>query len=144
MSLFDRLQGERSKKLNEEKQKGADFLAQNKDKEGVVTLPEGVQYKMTVEGTGNQPQVTTQIEAHYAGRLLDGKEFDSSFRRNKPFQARINQLIKGWQLVLPLMKEGGRATIWVPSDLGYGDNGVPGIPGGAVLEFEIELLRILS
>jgi FKBP-type peptidyl-prolyl cis-trans isomerase FklB len=144
MSLFDRLQGERGKKLAEEKQKGADFLAQNKDKEGVVSLPEGVQYKMTVEGTGKQPQVTTQIEAHYAGRLLDGKEFDSSFRRNQPFQARINQLIKGWQLVLPLMKEGGRATIWVPSDLGYGDNGVPGIPGGAVLEFEIELLRVLS
>lgn len=144
MSLFERLQGERNKKLAEEKQKGADFLAKNKDAEGVVTLPEGVQYKMTVAGEGKQPAVTSNIEAHYAGRLLDGKEFDSSFKRNKPFQARVNQFIKGWQLVLPLMKEGGRATIWVPSDLGYGDNGVPGIPGGAVLEFEIELLRVLS
>lgn len=144
MSLFDRLQGEKAKKLNEEKEKGATFLAANKAKEGVIELPEGVQYKMVEEGTGKQPVVSTLIEAHYAGRLLDGKEFDSSFRRNQPFQARINQLIKGWQLVLPLVKEGGRVIIWVPSDLGYGDNGVPGIPGGAVLEFEVQLLRILG
>ncbi|OLY92904.1 FKBP-type peptidyl-prolyl cis-trans isomerase FklB [Cnuella takakiae] len=144
MSLFDRLQGEKAKKLNEEKEKGATFLATNKTKEGVIELPEGVQYQMVEEGTGKQPAVSTLIEAHYAGRLLDGKEFDSSFRRNQPFQARINQLIIGWQLVLPLVKEGGRVIIWVPSDLGYGDNGVPGIPGGAVLEFEVQLLRILS
>lgn len=144
MSLFDRLQGEKAKKLNEQKENGATFLAANKAKEGVIELPEGVQYKMVEEGTGKQPAVSTLIEAHYAGRLLDGKEFDSSFRRNQPFQARINQLIKGWQLVLPLVKEGGRVIIWVPSDLGYGDNGVPGIPGGAVLEFEVQLLRILS
>lgn len=144
MSLFDRLQGEKGKKLAEEKERGATFLAQNKTAEGVIELPEGVQYKVTEEGTGKQPEVTTLIEAHYAGKLLDGKEFDSSFRRNQPFQARINQLIKGWQLVLPLMKEGGRCTIWVPSDMGYGDNGVPGIPGGAVLEFDVQLLRILS
>jgi FKBP-type peptidyl-prolyl cis-trans isomerase FklB len=144
MSLFDRLQGEKAKKLNEEKEKGATFLAANKAKEGVIELPEGVQYKMVEEGTGKQPAVSTLIEAHYAGRLLDGKEFDSSFRRNQPFQARINQLIKGWQLVLPLVREGGRVIIWVPSDLGYGDNGVPGIPGGAVLEFEVQLLRILG
>jgi len=144
MSLFERLQGEKQKKLNEEKLKGATFLAENKSKEGVVELPEGVQYKVTEEGNGRQPSVTTLIEAHYAGKLLDGKEFDSSFRRNQPFQARINQLIKGWQLVLPLMKEGGRCTIWVPSDMGYGDNGVPGIPGGAVLEFDVQLLRIIS
>jgi FKBP-type peptidyl-prolyl cis-trans isomerase FklB len=144
MSLFDRLQGEKGKKLQEEKERGATFLAQNKAKEGIIELPEGVQYKVTEEGTGNMPAVTTLIEAHYAGKLLDGKEFDSSFRRNQPFQARINQLIKGWQLVLPLMKEGGRCTIWVPSDMGYGDNGVPGIPGGAVLEFDVQLLRILS
>lgn len=144
MSLFERLQGEKQKKLNEEKLKGATFLAENKDKEGVVELPEGVQYKVAEEGTGRQPSVTTLIEAHYAGKLLDGKEFDSSFRRNQPFQAKINQLIKGWQLVLPLMKEGGRCTIWVPSEMGYGDNGVPGIPGGAVLEFDVQLLRILG
>lgn len=144
MSLFERLQGEKHRKLNEEKLKGATFLAENKTREGVIELPEGVQYKVTEEGTGRQPTVTTLIEAHYAGKLLDGKEFDSSFRRNQPFQARINQLIKGWQLVLPLMKEGGRCTIWVPSDLGYGDNGTPGIPGGAVLEFDVQLLRILS
>ncbi|GAA4330265.1 FKBP-type peptidyl-prolyl cis-trans isomerase [Flaviaesturariibacter amylovorans] len=143
MSLFDRLQGAKSEKINAQKQEGAAFLEENKKKEGVVTLPSGIQYTILKEGTGKQPSANSEIKAHYAGRLLDGKEFDSSYRRNQPFTARLTQLIKGWQEVLPMMPEGSKWRLWIPSDLAYGDNGVPGIPGGAVLDFEVELLQIL-
>ncbi|GAB4091891.1 FKBP-type peptidyl-prolyl cis-trans isomerase [Flaviaesturariibacter terrae] len=144
MSLFDRLQGAKAEKINAQKEEGARFLAENKKKEGIVELPSGIQYQVLQEGTGKQPSPRSEIKAHYAGRLLDGKEFDSSYRRNQPFTARLTQLIKGWQEVIPLMPEGSKWRLWIPSDLAYGDNGVPGIPGGAVLDFEVELLQILS
>jgi FKBP-type peptidyl-prolyl cis-trans isomerase FklB len=142
MSLFDRLQSHNNGKLEKEKQDGAEFLEKNRQAEGVQELPGGIQYQVITEGTGPKPSLQSTITAHYAGRLLSGKEFDSSFRRGQPFTARITQLIKGWQEVLPLMSTGSRWRIWVPSDLAYGDRGVPGIPGGAVLDFEIELLEI--
>jgi FKBP-type peptidyl-prolyl cis-trans isomerase FklB len=75
--------------------------------------------------------------------LLNGKEFDSSYRRNQPFSAPITSLIKGWQEVLPMMPVGSKWTMWAPSDLAYGDRGTGGIPGGAVLNFDIELLEIV-
>lgn len=143
MSLFDRLQGAKSEKINAEKEAGAAFLAENKMKEGIVELPSGIQYQVLQEGNGKKPELRSEIKAHYAGRLLNGKEFDSSYRRNQPFTARLTQLIKGWQEVLPLMPEGSKCRMWIPSDLAYGDNGVPGIPGGATLEFDVELLQIL-
>jgi FKBP-type peptidyl-prolyl cis-trans isomerase FklB len=143
MSLFDRLQGAKTEKIDAQKQEGAAFLAENKKKEGIVELPSGIQYEVLQEGTGKQPASNSEIKAHYAGRLLDGKEFDSSYRRNQPFTARLTQLIKGWQEVLPLMPEGSKWRLWIPSHLAYGDNGVPGIPGGATLEFDVELLQIL-
>jgi FKBP-type peptidyl-prolyl cis-trans isomerase FklB len=144
MSLFDRLQGAKAETINAEKLKGAEFLAANKPNEGVVELPSGIQYQVLQEGTGKQPAANSEIKAHYAGRLLDGKEFDSSYRRNQPFTARLTQLIKGWQEVLPMMPEGSKWRLWIPSHLAYGDNGVPGIPGGSVLEFDVELLEILK
>lgn len=145
MSLFDKLQSNRREKLDKEKAAGAEFLAANKQAEGVQELPGGIQYKILQEGNGPKPQLQSTIKAHYAGRLLNGTEFDSSFRRGQPFSARITALIKGWQQVLPLMPTGSRWRIWVPSDLAYGDNGAGGsIPGGAVLDFEIELLEIVG
>lgn len=144
MSLFDKLQGAKHEKINAQKQEGAAFMAENKKKEGVVELPSGIQYTIVKEGTGPKPSPKSEIKAHYAGRLLDGKEFDSSYRRNQPFTARLTQLIRGWQEVLPLMPEGSKWRLWIPSDLAYGDNGVPGIPGGATLDFEVELLQILK
>ena len=85
------------------------------------------------------------IRAHYAGSLLDGKEFDSSYRRGQPFEARVNQLIQGWQIVLPMMSEGSKWRLWIPSNLAYGDRGAgAGIPGGATLLFDVELLKVLS
>ncbi|RYD90347.1 MAG: FKBP-type peptidyl-prolyl cis-trans isomerase [Sphingobacteriales bacterium] len=144
MSLFDRLQGAKNEKIDAMKKEGAAFMAGNKSKEGITELPSGIQYQVLQEGTGSKPSPKAEIKAHYAGRLLDGKEFDSSYRRNQPFTARLTQLIKGWQEVLPLMPEGSKWRLWIPSDLAYGDSGVPGIPGGSTLEFDVELLQILS
>lgn len=132
-------------KLNEEKQKGADFLAANKNNEGVQELPGGIQYKVITEGTGPKPELRNKIKAHYKGSLLNGKEFDSSYRRNQPFTAPLTALIKGWQDVIPMMPVGSTWRLWIPSDLAYGDRGAGGdIPGGATLQFDIELLEIVG
>ena len=145
MSLQDKLFGFRSEKLKAEKEAGAKFLAENKLNEGVTELPNGIQYQVLKEGEGKQPKPNSNIKAHYRGCLLDGKEFDSSYKRNQPFTARLTQLIKGWQEVLPLMKEGSHWRLWIPSDLAYGDRGAGrDIPGGATLMFEVELLEIVK
>lgn len=131
-------------KIETQKQYGKSFLQTNKDKPGVKELPEGIQYEVLKEGTGRQPRVTDKIKAHYKGALLDGKEFDSSFKRNQPFSAPLTALIKGWQIAIPLMKEGSHWRLWIPSELAYGDRGAGAdIPGGATLMFEVELLEIL-
>lgn len=145
MSLFDRLQSSRQEKIDEEKKAGAAFLAENKKKEGVIELPNGIQYQVLKEGSGEKPKLGDTIKAHYAGRLINGKEFDSSYKRNAPFSAPILNLIKGWQIVLPMMPLNSKWQLWIPSDLAYGDAGAGGsIPGGAVLDFEIELLEIIK
>jgi len=132
-------------KIDAQKKAGADFLSENKNKPGVVTLPEGLQYEVIKEGSGPKPKITDTIKAHYKGALLDGKEFDSSFRRNQPFTAPLRSLIKGWQVAIPLMNEGSHWRLWIPSDLAYGDRGAGGdIPGGATLLFEVELLQIIK
>ncbi|WP_121355493.1 FKBP-type peptidyl-prolyl cis-trans isomerase [Flavisolibacter nicotianae] len=145
MSLFDKLQNSRNEKIQKQKDEGAAFMAENRTKEGVVELPNGIQYQVLKEGSGPKPSPNSNIKAHYRGALLDGKEFDSSFKRNQPFTARLTQLIKGWQDVLPMMPVGSMWRLWIPSNLAYGDNGAGGsIPGGATLVFDIELLEILS
>ena len=143
MSLFDRLQNSRQEKLQKEKDAGAAFMAENKTKEGIQELPEGIQYQILKEGDGPKPAPNAKVKAHYRGALLDGKEFDSSFKRNQPFTAGLTQLIKGWQIALPLMPVGSTWRLWIPSDLAYGDYGTGGIPGGATLIFDIELLEIV-
>lgn len=144
MGLFDKLQSSRQEKLQKEKEAGAAFLAENKTKEGVHELPGGIQYQVLKEGDGPKPSPNSKVKAHYRGALLDGKEFDSSFKRNQPFTAGLMQLIKGWQIALPLMPVGSTWRLWIPSDLAYGDNGTGGIPGGATLLFDIELIEIVS
>ena len=132
-------------KIDAQKKAGEAFMQTNKDKPGVVVLPEGLQYEVLKEGSGKQPVISDAIKAHYKGALLDGKEFDSSFKRNQPFSAPLRSLIKGWQIAIPLMKEGSHWRLWIPSDLAYGDRGAGGdIPGGATLMFEVELLEILK
>jgi FKBP-type peptidyl-prolyl cis-trans isomerase FklB len=143
MGLQDQLKSYRDDKLNAEKKAGADFLADNKKKEGVVEMPNGIQYQVLKEGTGEKPKSNSTIKAHYRGSLINGKEFDSSYSRNQPFTASLNQLIKGWQLMIPMMNTGSTWRLWIPSDLAYGDRGAGGaIPGGATLQFDIELLEI--
>lgn len=143
MGLFDRLQSAKNEKLQKEKDEGKAFMQENKSKEGVVELPSGIQYEILKEGTGEKPTLKSTVKAHYRGALLNGKEFDSSFKRNQPFTARPTQLIQGWQEVLPMMPVGSTWRLWIPSHLAYGDNGTGGIPGGATLMFDIELLEIL-
>jgi FKBP-type peptidyl-prolyl cis-trans isomerase FklB len=144
MGLQDQLKSFRDNKLNEEKQKGAEFLAANKNNPGVTELPNSVQYQVIKEGNGERPKPNSKIKAHYRGKLLSGKEFDSSYKRNQPFTASLTALIQGWQEVIPMMPLGSIWRLWIPSNLAYGDRGAGGdIPGGATLEFEIELLEII-
>lgn len=145
MSLQNKLKSFLENKVEAQKKAGAAFLEENARKPGIVSLPEGIQYEVLKEGTGAQPAPNATVRAHYRGALLDGKEFDSSFRRNEPFTAPLRSLIKGWQLVIPLMREGSHWRIWIPSDYAYGDRGAGSdIPGGATLLFEVELLNIVS
>ncbi len=133
-----------SDKISTEKQKGSEFLAANRSNDGVVELPEGIQYLVIKEGSGKNPDPADKVKAHYKGSLLNGKEFDSSFKRNQPFTAPLRSLIKGWQIALPLMKEGSHWRLWIPSELAYGDRGAGSdIPGGATLIFEVELLEVV-
>ncbi len=134
-----------SGKIDKQKEEGNAFLQSNKTKEGVFELPEGLQYMVIKEGTGPQPLVTDSVKAHYKGSLLNGKEFDNSFKRGQPFSAPLRSLIKGWQIALPLMKEGSHWRLWIPSELAYGDRGAGSdIPGGATLIFEVELISIIK
>ena len=134
-----------SGKIDAQKQAGAAFLQENKTKEGVVELPEGIQYFVIKEGVGAQPAASDSVKAHYKGTLLDGKEFDNSFKRGQPFTAPLRALIKRWLIALPLMKEGSHWRLWIPSDLPYGDRGAGAdIPGGATLIFEVELLQVVK
>ncbi len=134
-----------SGKIDKQKEEGIAFLQSNKTKEGVTELPEGLQYMVIKEGTGPQPLVTDSVKAHYKGSLLNGKEFDNSFKRGQPFSAPLRSLIKGWQIALPLMKEGSHWRLWIPSELAYGDRGAGSdIPGGATLIFEVELISIIK
>ncbi|WP_409966091.1 Peptidyl-prolyl cis-trans isomerase Mip [Mycovorax composti] len=143
MSLQEKLRKAAMEKIEKQKEEGRAFLENNKNKEGVKELEGGIQYEVIKEGTGIQPVLSDSITAHYKGALLNGKEFDSSFKRNQPFTARLTQLIKGWQIAIPLMKEGSHWRLWIPSDLAYGDRGAgPDIPGGATLMFEVELLKV--
>jgi FKBP-type peptidyl-prolyl cis-trans isomerase FklB len=145
MGVHDKLKGFMQDKLNKEKEAGQAFLLANKNNEGVQELPGGMQYQVLKEGTGAKPQKNSRIKAHYKGSLLNGKEFDSSYRRNQPFTAPLNALIKGWQEAIPLMNVGSTWRLWIPSDLAYGDRGAGGdIPGGATLQFDIELLEIID
>ncbi|MBC7948533.1 MAG: FKBP-type peptidyl-prolyl cis-trans isomerase [Chitinophagaceae bacterium] len=143
MSIQNKLKDFMNDKIKAQKDVGIEFMKANKTLDGVIELPSGIQYQVVKEGSGAQPLASDTVKAHYRGALLDGKEFDSSFKRNQPFSAPLRSLIKGWQEVIPLMKEGSHWKIWIPSDLAYGDRGAgAGIPGGATLLFEVELISI--
>ncbi len=119
------------------------FLAENKAKEGVVTLESGLQYKVIKNGEGKKPVVTDTVECHYRGTTIDGTEFDSSYKRGKPASFPVQGVIQGWTEALQLMNVGSKWMLYIPADLAYGDRGAgPAIQPGATLIFEIELLGI--
>ena len=123
--------------------KGELFLKQNGKADGVKTLPSGLQIKMLTEGQGRQPKATDTVVVHYRGRLISGKEFDSSYKRGQPAQFRLNQVIKGWTEGLQLLKEGGKAELYIPSNLAYGSQGAGADIGpDEALIFEVELISI--
>jgi FKBP-type peptidyl-prolyl cis-trans isomerase len=127
----------------ENKQKGDEFLAANKSKEGVVALPSGLQYKILKEGSGPKPTAGDKVTCNYSGTLIDGKEFDSSYKRGQPVTFSVGEVIKGWNEALQLMPVGSKWQLVVPPDLAYGDRGAgQDIGPKSTLVFEVELLSI--
>jgi len=136
-------QQELTRKLGEKnKTEGEAFLAENKKKEGVVTLPSGLQYKVIKAGSGKRPKVTDTVTVQYRGTLIDGTEFDSSYRRGEPVTFPVNAVIPGWTEALKLMQEGAKWQVFIPSKLAYGERGGGGIGPNATLIFEIELVSV--
>lgn len=122
---------------------GKKFLADNAKKKGVVTLPSGVEYKVIKTGTGPKPTLDDTVVANYEGRLLNGKIFDSSYKRGEPATIPLNKVIKGWQEVLPKMAVGSKWEVFIPPELAYGDREAGGVIGpDSTLVFKIELLSI--
>jgi FKBP-type peptidyl-prolyl cis-trans isomerase FklB len=125
------------------KSQGEAFLAANKSKDGVVTLPSGLQYKVVTAGTGPKPTADQTVVCHYRGTLIDGKEFDSSYKRGQPATFPVKGVIKGWTEVLQLMPTGSKWQVFIPSELAYGARGAGADIGpNAALVFEIELVGI--
>jgi len=126
------------------KKQGEAFLAANKSKPGVVTLPSGLQYKILKEGTGPKPTTSDTVKCNYVGTMVDGTEFDSSAKHGGPATFPVTQVIKGWTEALQLMPVGSKWQLFIPPDLAYGDRGAPGgqIGPNATLIFEVDLLAI--
>lgn len=146
-NLFESLAGVRE--ANEKKKfgpiiaEGEAFLASNKTKAGIKTTPSGLQYEVLTEGTGAQPKATDQVTVHYRGALLNGKEFDSSYKREQPTSFGLNQVIPGWTEGVQLMKEGGKYRFFIPYQLAYGARGAgQDIPPYSTLIFEVELIKV--
>ena len=136
---------ELEEKMNAENiEKGKAFLEENAKKEGVITLPSGLQYQVITEGNGKKPSATDKVKCHYEGTLIDGTLFDSSIKRGQPAVFGVNQVIRGWVEALQLMSEGSKWRLFIPSELGYcaqqaGDM----IPPHSTLIFEVELIEVL-
>jgi len=137
-------QVEQFKKLSEENQaKSEAFLTANKVKTGIVELPSGVQYRIIEEGSGPRPSLDSRVSVHYRGSKLDGHEFDSSFARGTPEEFTVNAVLKGWQEVLPLMKQGSTWQIFVPPELAFGARGNPPVGPNEALMFDLKLIEVL-
>ena len=140
---------EHFKKLAEEayaqnKTSGEAFLAENAKKNGVVTLPSGLQYEVLAEGNGKKPSATDRVQCHYEGTLIDGTIFDSSIKRGEPAVFGVNQVIKGWVEALQLMQEGAKWRLYIPYDMAYGEHGAGEmIPPYSALIFDVELIKVL-
>ncbi|MHA2219485.1 MAG: FKBP-type peptidyl-prolyl cis-trans isomerase [Candidatus Hodarchaeales archaeon] len=125
------------------KKEGEEYLAENKKKEGIITTQSGLQYKVLKKGTGKIPKSTDTVTVNYRGTLIDGTEFDSSYRRGQPASFKVNGVIRGWTEALQLMKEGAKWQLYIPSNLAYGERGAGrNIGPNSTLIFEVELISI--
>lgn len=141
--LMAKMQEKQLRDGDKNKKVGEDFLAANKKKEGVVTLPSGLQYKIIKAGNGPKPTADQTVRVHYKGTLIDGTEFDSSYKRGEPAEFPVGQVIKGWVEAIQLMPVGSKWQLFIPSDLAYGPNGAGQMIGpNSTLIFEVELLGI--
>jgi FKBP-type peptidyl-prolyl cis-trans isomerase len=142
--LRDQVQQKAAAAGEKNKKAGDEFLAKNKQEKGVTTLPDGLQYKVLKEGTGPMPKETDTVRVNYRGTLIDGTEFDSSYKRGEPVEFPVNGVIKGWVEALQKMKVGSKWQLCIPPDLAYGANGSGPIPPNSTLIFEVELLGIVN
>ena len=140
----EKVNAEMAEKGKKAKAEGERYLVENASKEGVVTLPSGLQYKVLKEGNGQKPKATDKVKCHYEGFLIDGTVFDSSVQRGEPAVFPLNQVIAGWTEGLQLMQEGAKYRFFIPYQLGYGERGAgASIPPFATLVFDVELIEVV-
>ncbi len=146
LCITNNLEKMKEEKSSVNKKAGEDFLAGNKSKVGVVSLPSGLQYQILKEGTGSKPTINDTVKCHYHGTLIDGTVFDSSVDRGQPAEFPVGGVIKGWVEALPLMPVGSKWKLFIPSELAYGNYSPPGskIGPGSALIFDVELLDIVN
>ena len=144
MSFQQRMVAKRAAEAAKNLADGKAFLEANGTKEGVKVLSSGLQYKVIKEGTGKTPGPDDKVKTHYRGTLIDGTEFDSSYKRNQPLVRAVKGVIEGWTEALQLMKEGCKWELYIPANLAYGERGGPGIPPNSTLIFEMELLEVVK
>ncbi|WP_018478186.1 FKBP-type peptidyl-prolyl cis-trans isomerase [Pontibacter roseus] len=143
MQLQQEMTQNQGAKGSENQKKGEAFLAENKGKEGVKTLPSGLQYQVLQEGTGKSPAASDKVTTHYHGTLIDGTVFDSSYERGQPATFPVNGVIAGWTEALQLMKEGAKWRLFIPSNLAYGSQGAGDVIGpNTTLIFDVELISV--
>ena len=143
MKQEEKQRDEAAEKGKKAKEEGENYLAENAKKEGVVTLPSGLQYLVIKEGNGKRPKATDKVKCHYEGMLVDGTLFDSSVQRGEPATFPLNQVIAGWTEGLQLMTEGSKYRFFIPYTLGYGERGAgASIPPFAALVFDVELIEV--
>ena len=142
--MNEKMMSKQAESGKENKTKGEKFLADNKSKKGIQSTASGLQYEVLKEGKGPKPKDTDQVKVNYKGTLMDGTEFDSSYKRGEPAQFPVGGVIKGWTEALKLMPVGSKWKLYIPSDLAYGERGRPGIPASSMLTFEVELMEIVK
>lgn len=133
-----------AEKAEENLKKSENFLSENKKQEGVLTTESGLQYKIIEEGSGTKPTANSKVKVHYRGTLIDGKEFDSSYRRGEAATFGVTQVIQGWTEALQLMQEGAKYILYIHPDLAYGEQGPESIGPNQALIFEVELIEVLE
>lgn len=142
LAFQNEMRQQQDAKAEDSKKKGEEFLAANKEKEGVKTLPSGLQYKVLKQGAGKTPTADDTVKAHYRGTLIDGTQFDSSYDRDEPLSIQVTGVIPGWTEALQIMPVGSKWQLFIPSDLAYKESGSGPIGPNETLIFEIELLEI--